>query len=129
MIFVVYMGGSAGDMVTSIIDSLNSEFDLPSRSIKMPRERQQLKKPYTFDSDLSKDKYVELMAKTYKSLPSHDHEYHVRSKHNCIGITVHNFSLAHWAASRFRSIHRPEVWNQVCQACGITDTRQYNRVC
>ena len=65
------------------------------------------------------------MSAIYRSLPSHDIDYHVRSGHTTIGITVHDTKIAKWAAQRFKSVHRPQVWQQVCKACGITTTRQY----
>ena len=125
MIFVVYMGGAAGDVVASVIDHRNSKFNSLQRRMEMPLDRQRLKKPHTFESDAAKDEYVQQMSATYRSLPSHDIDYHVHNRHTTIGITVQDTKIANWAAKRFESVHRPQVWQQVCEACGITNTRQY----
>jgi len=125
MMFVVYMGGAAGDMVASVIDHRNSKFNSSQQRMEMPLDRQRFKKPHTFESDAAKDEYVQQMSATYCSLPSHDIDYHVRNGHTTIGITVHDTKIAKWAAQRFESVHRPQVWQQVCEACGITTTRQY----
>ena len=40
-------------------------------------------------------------------------------------LNLNDTKIAKWAAQRFESVHRPQVWQQVCEACGITTTRQY----
>ena len=65
MIFVVYMGGAAGDMVASVIDHRNSKFNSLQQRMEMSLDRQRFKKPHTFESDAAKDEYVQQMSAIY----------------------------------------------------------------
>jgi len=125
MIFVVYMGGTAGDLVASMIDWQDSRLEMLQDRMELPLHRQQLKKPHTFASDEEKDQYVREMSQRYRSLPSHDLDYHLKRQHRVIGIAVETPEMAQKAALRFKRSHRARVWESVCQGFGIETTRQY----
>lgn len=125
MIFIVYMGGCCGDLVASILDWKDTKFDLAYRKINFPLRRQKLKKFYEFSSDKEKDHYVVESSYFYKSLPSHDIDYHLRHDHYVIGITAKTQEAAQWAARRFKSAHKPRVWEQVCKSHQIESVEQY----
>ena len=65
------------------------------------------------------------MAIKYQSVPSHDIQYHVKCKHNFIGITVQDLNVAKWAAERFKELHRPHVWAEMTSVCGVTTIEDY----
>ena len=125
MIFVVYMGGCCGDVVSSLIDWQDSRFNVALRKMELPRERQRLKTFWEFGSDQEKDQYVESMQGRYLSLPSHDIEYHVRRGHDFVGITVTDPDVALWAAQRFKDSHRPVMWRRVCAHAGVAGVPEY----
>lgn len=122
---VVYMGGCCGDLVTAMIDYSEVEFNFDFKKVRLTPQRQRLKKPYEFVDDQDKDNYLENISRVYKSVPSHDIEYHTRRQHSFVGITVTDPSTALWAAQRFRYAHHPRVWQSVAQAYGITHVEQY----
>lgn len=122
---VVYMGGTCGDLITAMIDMRDVTFDAVFPKIKMPMDRQRLKKPHTFSDDTEKDKYLNDIAMIYTSISSHDIDYHVRRKHRFVGIRVRDSNTAIWAAKRFQNVHRPQVWQSVSRACNIDTVEQY----
>lgn len=122
---VVYMGGCCGDLVTALIDHTNVGLYVAFRTIRLSPQRQRLKKPHEFVDNHAKDNYLSDISRTYKSVPSHDIEYHACRKHSFVGIAVTDASTALWAAHRFRNVHRPAVWHSVMQACGIQHVEQY----
>ena len=120
---VVYMGGACGDIVTAIIDP--AEAQLRNGAVLLNAERSRLKKPHTFESDLSKDQYVNEIGLVYNSISSHDLNYHIEKQHNFIGIAVNDFKVALWAAERFKKLHRPHVWQEMQNHCGAKSVQDY----
>lgn len=125
MIFVVYMGGTCGDLLASLLDWSGCSINPTTLAMQMPKDRQRLKKPHLFADDRERDQYVTDMGYKYKSLPSHDLSYHQRRQHDFISITVDAFPHALWAAKRFQSVHRPEVWKEVQQIHKINSIDDY----
>lgn len=125
MTFVVYMGGTCGDLLTSLIDWSGSEINPTTSAMRIATDRQRLKKPHLFANDQERDQYVQNMCYKYKSLPSHDLEYHQRHSHKFITITVDTFCSALWAATRFQRMHRPQVWQEVQRLRGINTVTDY----
>jgi hypothetical protein len=111
-IIICYTGGTAGDIISRIIDP--SELSL---------DRQRLKKPHLFSSVEEKDQYI--VNSTWNSLPSHDFEYHRLKQHRILGIQCRDMQSAMWAAQRFKEIHRPHVWEEMSRACGANTIEQY----
>lgn len=109
---ICYTGGTGGDIVTQIIDDRDL---LP--------ERQQLKKPHLFTSDNEKDQYI--AHSIWNSLPSHDFEYHRKRQHAILGIHCRTWESAIWAATRFKSFHRPLVWKEMTAFCGADTVEAY----
>jgi hypothetical protein len=122
---VVYMGGTCGDLITAMIDMRSMAFDAVFPKMKMPVDRQRLKKPHTFSDDTEKDKYLNDISMIYTSIPSHDIDYHVKREHRFMGIRVKDINTAVWAAKRFQNVHRPQVWQSVSRACNIDTVEQY----
>lgn len=123
---VCYTGGTCGDLIAAMIDPTDTEFD--SNLVMHTQHRQRLKKPHTFDDDAEKDQYIREISSQYRSIPSHDFEYHARKSHGFISITVQDFVIAHWAAERFRALHSPHVWQEMQAACGAGSIEDYARV-
>jgi hypothetical protein len=120
---VCYTGGTCGDLVTALIDGQGSSFR--GKAVMFDLERMQLKKPHTFTSNTEKDQYIADMSVKYRSIPSHDLQYHIAQGHKFIGITVHDWDVALWAANRFKQLHRPHVWEEMTSACGATTVQDY----
>ena len=115
MNIVCYTGGTCGDMISAILDPIGTRFRHTAVMIDHA-DRSRLKKPHLFQSDQEKDQYLIEIEKKYQSIPSHDLDYHVRKKHNFIGITVQDKAVALWAAKRFKQLHRAHVWYQMDNA-------------
>jgi hypothetical protein len=111
-IIVCYTGGTAGDIISTIIDP--SELSL---------DRQKLKKPHLFQTAEEKDQYI--ANSQWASLPSHDFEYHRLKQHKILGIQCRDMQTALWAATRFKKLHRPHVWEEMSRACGANTIEQY----
>jgi hypothetical protein len=120
---VCYTGGTCGDLISALIDSTDAEFEFGA--ISHVAERQRLKKPHTFADNEEKDRYIIDISTKYLSIPSHDLDYHVARAHKFIAITVQDFSIAMWAANRFRSMHSPHVWEEMQSNCGANSIEDY----
>jgi len=120
---VCYTGGTCGDLLSALIDSTDTEFEFSA--ISHVSARQRLKKPHTFANNEEKDQYIIDTSTKYLSIPSHDLDYHVLRYHKFIAITVQDFAVAMWAAKRFRSMHRPHVWEEMQSKCGANTIEDY----
>lgn len=120
---ICYAGGTCGDLITALIDSKGAYFR--NKAVMFEQDRLRFKKPHTFANDEEKDQYLQDMAIKYQSVPSHDIQYHIKRKHNFIGITVQDLSVAKWAANRFKELHRPHVWAEMTSVCGVTTIEDY----
>jgi hypothetical protein len=120
---VCYTGGTCGDLLSALIDPTNVALEFGAISHVM--ERQRLKKPHTFANHEEKDQYIVAIAEQYLSIPSHDLDYHILRNHKFIAITVQDFDAAMWAATRFRSMHRPLVWEEMQSKCGANNIEDY----
>lgn len=116
---ICYLGGTCGDLVTASIDTTGCS--MRHGAIVLAQDRQLLKKSWQFSNDAERDKYLARMAKVYKSVPSHDVDYHLRSGHSFIAIIVKNKSTANWASQRFKSLHKTHVWEEM-KSVNQTDT-------
>lgn len=111
-VIVCYMGGTAGDLISLMLDPT-----------ELSNERMRLKKPHLFSDDSEKDNF--LVTAQWRSLPSHDFEYHRRRSHPLLGIVCRDSRSAIWAATRFKSLHRPHVWEEMSKFCGADDINGY----
>lgn len=123
---VCYMGGMCGDLLTALIDSTNMSF--VNGSVKLQNERSKLKKPHLFKTDDEKDLYISNVSKIFKSIPSHDLKYHVLRKHKFISIVVNDRRYSDWAATRFKNLHRPEVWHEMTKFSNCATVEQYSQM-
>jgi hypothetical protein len=126
MTTVVYTGGCCGDLITALIDLSNTE--LVNGRVKLPAERQRLKKPHLFSTDQQRHDYMSEISRAYRSIPSHDFDYHQRMNHDMILITVEDPAVALWAATRFQALHRPQVWQEMQQKCGASTVENYAEI-
>lgn len=111
-IIICFVGGTAGDIITQILDPR-----------ELTLERQRLKKPHLFETDLEKDTFLETIE--YTSIPSHDFAYHRNRNHMVLGVVCCDMSNALWAASRFKELHRPHVWKEMTAFCGADTVEAY----
>ena len=123
MNIICYTGGTCGDVVTALFDSTGTSYR--GNTVMIDADRSRLKKPHEFATDESKDRYLAEMATKYQSIPSHDLAYHVGRQHKFIGISVHDWAVALWAAQRFKDLHRPHVWAEMTAACGADTVKDY----
>ena len=120
---VCFAGGTCGDLLVALIDPTGC--NLNNNVVTISADREKLKKPHLFADDFSKNQYMSEMELVYQSLPSHALSYHVDQKHSIIGIVTEQFDTALWAAIRFKNSHRPQVWEEMQQACGSSTIEQY----
>ena len=108
---VCYLGGTCGDLVVAMIDSSGAAVE--NGAVKIDAERQRLKKSWQFQSDQDRNLYVKLMQSQYRSIPSHDPDYHLRNNQSFVAVVVKEKSTARWAAQRFKDLHRTRVWQEM----------------
>lgn len=111
-IIVCYTGGTCGDIISQILDPA-----------ELTTDRQRLKKPHLFTNSQEKDLF--LSTTQYLSIPSHDFEYHRDSGHNVLAIVCRYMPDAIWAATRFKSLHKPHVWKEMTKFCGANSIESY----
>lgn len=126
MHIVCYAGGTAGDLVCAMIDPTDAS--LENNFVRHSPDRTRLKKPHLFESDLAKHLYIQSLFSRYTSLPSHDLDYHSRHAHDFITVAVKDTTTARWAAERFKTLHRPVVWQELQQSCGARSTDHYAQI-
>jgi len=114
-IIVCYTGGTAGDIVSQILDPAELSLD-----------RQRLKKTHLFSNNQEKDLFLDTVE--YMSVPSHDFDYHQTNNHKILGIVCQTMPTAIWAASRFKELHRPHVWKEMTKFCGADTVEAYAQV-
>jgi hypothetical protein len=117
---VCFMGGTAGDLVTALLDS--SGVIVSPFSAEVPAMRTQLKKPHLFRSNDEKDI---LVAIANTSISSHDYAYHLDRQHKILCVVVTDLESALWAATRFKELHRDHVWAEMSAKCGATTITEY----
>ena len=126
MKIICYTGGTCGDVITALFDSTSTSYR--GSTVMIDANRSRLKKPHEFVDDKDKDQYLVDIAVKYQSIPSHDLAYHVRQRHEFIGITVQDWNVALWAAQRFKDLHRPHVWTEMAAACGVDTVEAYAQI-
>lgn len=123
---ICYTGGTCGDLLTALIDNKDTKFF--NNAVQQSPHRSKLKKPFLFKNDTEKDQYIDSIGNEYMSVPSHDVEYHISRNHDFIGITVTDFELALWASTRFKNLHRNNVWDEMCKSCGANSVNDYANI-
>lgn len=120
---VLYTGGTCGDLVSGVLDM--NGVGINGNNCVVLEERSKLKKSHLFLTDNDRDNYIDYSSKLWSSIPSHDSRYHMTKNHEVIGIVCTTYNTARWAADRFKNIHRPAVWEEVCKSCNIDNVEQY----
>lgn len=123
MIIICYMGGTAGDLVTATIDGKDTRLD--DRKVIISAERSKLKKPHLFTNSSETVDYIKSMAENYSSLPSHCLDFHLEQRQDFVGIVVNTMETAIWAATRFKELHLPHVWEEVMKYGNISKVEEY----
>jgi len=96
---VCFRPGTAGDLVTALIDSTNAS--VREQHVSLLYYRSRLKKPGLFKDNEEKD--AMLKAYTCRSISSHDYAYHVDRGHKILCISVTDIVSAMWAAGRMKA--------------------------
>lgn len=123
---VCYTGGACGDLITALIDIGDSQ--IAESAVTLNKQRQRLKKPHLFNNDEEKHAYCNSMRSQYKSIPSHDFEYHRKNNHKIIVIDVDDWDNALWAAQRFKSLHSDVIWKKIMSDCNISSVTDYAKL-
>lgn len=123
---VCYTGGACGDLITALIEVGDTQ--IAGSAVKINKDRLKLKKPYLFSSDQEKDAYLNLVRSKYKSISSHDFEYHKKNNHKIIVIDVDDWDNALWAARRFKNLHKDVIWKQIMSDCNISSVTDYAKL-
>lgn len=123
---VCYAGGTAGDLITALIDPTAATFR--NGAVIHTKQRQRLKKPHLFADNAEKDVYIETISKEFNSIPSHDFAYHRMREHLIISVTVEDMGVALWAAKRFKELHRPHVWDEMMKVCNAKSVEDYAQI-
>ena len=122
---ICFAGGTAGDIVTALVDNKNCEINKNSGSVKIPKDRSLLKKPHLFLNNQQKTDYIEDMNKKYSSIPSHDLDYHLAEGHTFIGIICQNEKLRLMASKRFKDLHKSKIWKEMSDVSSSETVKQY----
>jgi hypothetical protein len=120
---VCYLGGTCGDLVVAMIDTSNAVVE--NGAVKIDMERQRLKKSWQFQSDQDRNLYVESMQCQYRSIPSHDPDYHLRNNQSFIAVVVKEKSTAKWAAQRFKDLHKTHIWQEMQSVNNANSIEKY----
>lgn len=120
---ICYLGGTCGDLVVAMIDGRNAT--IKNGSVSTDPDRQQLKKSWKFSNDQDRNLYVDRIKQHYKSIPSHDPDYHIRNNQPFVAITVDTKSTALWASKRFKELHRTQVWKEMTAANNAGTIEKY----
>jgi hypothetical protein len=120
---ICFMGGACGDIVVASLDPTDTQIN--GNRISMPLHRQLLKKPHLYRTSEDKDVYLDFIGRHYRSVPSHNTEYHIEQKHNFYSITVDDMSVAQWAAQRFKDLHQPKVWDEMTRVINCNSVEDY----
>lgn len=120
---VCYLGGTCGDLVVAMLDS--KDCNLNHDAVVCNPERQRLKKSWQFATDLERNQYLSTIQQHYRSIPSHDTEYHLRNSHQFIAVVVQQMTTALWASQRFRKLHSDKVWQQMVEVNQANTVEKY----
>ena len=120
---ILYMGGCCGDIITGLIDTKG--ISITSGKCIILKERAKLKRSFQFVDTAEKDAYIASASRYWKSLPSHDADYHIKNNHPYLGIVCNDRKTALWAATRFRKLHRDPVWERMSKASGAKTIEEY----
>lgn len=124
---VCFAGGTSGDLVVAMIDSLDCGYEINDHRINLTKDRSGMKKPWMFKNADEKRNYITDTFEIYDSLPSHDIDFHIGEKsENVIGITCFDKVLRDKSASRFKNLHRSEVWDSLTKVTNTTTLDQYS---
>ena len=115
---ILYQGGSGGDMLSAIIDNRDYYFDGNLfRLHNFDRIKLRNRKYVKGMTDIDRDMYIQ--ETTYKSLASHQLNYHIDRKHRYIHIDCSDPMMAKWIINRFHKLYDGEDWYQRTQPDSI----------
>ena len=124
---VCFAGGTSGDLVVAMIDSLDCGYEINDHRINLTKDRSGMKKPWMFKNADEKRNYITDTFEAYDSLPSHDVDFHIGEKsENVIGITCFDKVLRDKSASRFKNLHTSEVWDSLTKVTNTKTLDQYS---
>lgn len=105
MDIILYTLGTCGNMVTAVIDNTGYRFD--GRHYESFAERIKLRNRFYQNTmtDNDRDNYIIEMSKKYKSLASHQYQYHIDRGHSYILVMPSTEEEIQWSINRFKTIH------------------------
>lgn len=118
---VVFAGGTCGDIVCELIDK-------GTMPIFEDKYRSKLKHLDQFKDDAEKLKFMKEAENKFKSIPSHDLDFHIEHQHNFIGITATDSQDRLWASERFKRKNQPESWQVMTAISGADSIESYAEV-
>jgi len=126
-VIVCYAGGTAGDLMTAVIDNTDCSYDSSKNKLKIGKERSLMKKFYLFKERNDKINYIKNIFQTFKSLPSHDVDFHTRYKEfNTLGITCFDEKLRFLSSKRFKILHSEKVWESLQEVSLASTIEEYS---
>jgi hypothetical protein len=122
-LIVLYMGGTCGDLLVSVIDNTHSRID--NTRILATLEKNQFKRVNELGDDANKHAKLLDLGRKFKAVPSHDADYHIKFNHKYIAIEVDSIVDAMWAARRFVNLHLAFDWAIDMQRGGEATIKAY----
>lgn len=115
MDIILYTPGTCGNMVTAVIDNNGYNFD--GKHYECFNERKKLRNTFyqRTMTDEDRDNYIIEIAKKYKSLASHQYNYHIDRGHQYILVIPSTDEEIQWSIHRFNNIH-PHIAMNVTNA-------------
>lgn len=127
MYVILFLGGYAGDLVTSVIDSQGCAVR-PRGTVFMTPDRIFFKTSSNLSS-IDKNKEFDNLKLNYKSIPSHDFDYHLSERHNIILVTSKTRRACEIAASRFFVLVTPEMLKEIYNVSTESELADYYETC
>lgn len=123
---ICFNGGVGGALVNAVIDDTDTK--IVNSIIEMKKDRVRLKNFQALKTDQEKLEYLNFAKIKYKSIPSHDLEFHIRYQHDYIAIGTLDHKTAIKASERFKNVHGPHVWEGLQKFCKINTVEDYAMV-
>lgn len=123
MIVIYFLGGYAGDLVSSVIDSTGCVV-VPSGKISMPMNRKVFKGRWIHTNE-EKEFHYNNLSKLYKSIPSSHIEYHLENNHKVITVTATEKWAFELAAERFIKFHTPNAAKEIYNKETVEELAEY----
>jgi hypothetical protein len=124
---VCFAGGTSGDLVVSVLDPKNCDYNPSQGKVKISKDRSVMKKFWQFTNTKQKKDAIKNGFENYDSLPSHDVDFHIdHGQDKVIGITCFDKDLRDRSATRFKNLHSNQVWDSLTKVSKTETIEQYS---